>query len=125
MAAAPDLAIRLARAAFNRALAERDLDAIAALLVPDVVMVTGSDSAVLAGRKVQLLAWKRAFAAVHPTTYVRTPETITVSPIEPIAMEHGRWQGTGALPSSGTYAAKWREAGGRWQIEAEIYVTLA
>ena len=125
MAAAPDLAIRLARAAFNRALAERDLDTIAALLVPDVVMVTGSDSAVLAGRKAQLLAWKREFAAAHPTTCVRTPESITLSPAEPIAMEHGRWQGTGPLPSSGTYVAKWREAGGRWRIEAEIYVTLA
>ena len=68
MAAAPDLAIRLARAAFNRALAERDLNAIAALLVSDVVMVTGTDSAVLAGRKAQLLAWKREFAAAHPTT---------------------------------------------------------
>lgn len=124
-----DLAIRLRRAAFNRALSDADLGAIVPLLAPDAVLVTGTDSAVLAGRKAQLLAWKREFAATDRTIYVRTPETVTVSPIEPIAMEHGRWQGARAETmealASGNYAAKWRETGTGWIIEAEIYVTLA
>ncbi|HZU63067.1 MAG TPA: nuclear transport factor 2 family protein [Novosphingobium sp.] len=126
----PDLAIRLARAAFNRALAAGDVAAIGPLLAPAALLVTGTDSAVISGRKAQILAWKREFAAPGRTTYTRTPETITVSPVEPIAMEHGRWTGTDAdgLPlASGTYAAKWRNlapGGAQWVIEAEIYVTL-
>ena len=57
MSAAADLAIRMARAAFNRALADADLKAIEPLLARDAILVTGSDSAVLAGRRSQLAAW--------------------------------------------------------------------
>ena len=124
-----DLAIRLRRAAFNRALAEGDLSAIGPLLAPNVVLVAGTDSALLSGRKAQLLAWKREFAAAGRTVYTRTPESILVSSVEPIALEQGRWQGvaaaTGKPLASGTYSAKWREIGGEWVIEAEIYLTLA
>ncbi|WP_420143784.1 nuclear transport factor 2 family protein [Sphingobium sp.] len=127
MTATADLAIRMARAAFNRALAEGDLHAIGPLLAMDVVMVTGTDSAVIAGRKAQLMAWKREFAATERMVYTRTPDSIVASPIEPIAMEHGRWQGAvdGMVQASGSYSAKWRAIGGEWVIEAEIYLTLA
>lgn len=127
MTASPDLAIRLRRAAFNSALAAADLPAIGPLLTPHAILVTGSDSAVLAGRKAQLAAWKREFAAADRTVYTRTPDTILVSPVEPIAMEQGRWQGAttgGLLLASGTYSAKWRAVGSAWMIEAEIYLTL-
>lgn len=123
-----DLAIRLRRAAFNQALAEADLAAIGPLLAPDAVLVAGTDSAVLSGRKAQLLAWKREFAAQDRTVYTRLPQAIEVSPLAPIAMEHGQWEGTslsGRRLASGTYAAKWREVGGAWMIEAEIFLTLA
>jgi hypothetical protein len=44
-------------------------------------------------------------------------------------METGRWKGVAAgteeTLSSGTYCAKWRNSGGSWVIEAEIYVTLS
>lgn len=125
----PDLAIRLRRATFNRALAEADLAAIGPLLVPDAVLVTGTDSAVLAGRKAQLLAWKREFAAPERTIYTRTPDSIVASPTEPIALEHGHWQGVttaaGHILASGSYTAKWRNNGTHWMIEAEIYLTMA
>jgi len=126
--AAPDLAIRLARAAFNRALADRDLIAIGTILAPDAVLVAGTDSAVIAGRKAQLLAWKREFAASQPCVYVRTPSAIETSAVAPIAMEYGAWAGRvdGVVVASGRYCAKWRENGaGRWMIEAEIFLTLA
>lgn len=125
----PELAIRLRRAAFNRALAEADLYAIGPLLAPYAVMITGTDSAVISGRKAQLTAWKREFAAAARTTYIRTPDTIVASPVEPIALEQGRWQGsaaaTGQPLASGSYTAKWRRIGADWTIEAEIYLTLA
>ncbi|MFC3442837.1 nuclear transport factor 2 family protein [Sphingobium rhizovicinum] len=127
MTATADLAIRMARATFNRALAEADLNAIGPLLAMNVVMVTGTDSAVISGRKAQLMAWKREFAAKERMIYTRTPETIEASPVEPIAMEHGHWRGVvaGVTQASGRYSAKWREVGGAWVIEAEIYLTLA
>lgn len=124
-----DLAIRLRRATFNRALAEADLNAIGPLLSQQVVMVTGTDSAILAGRKAQLLAWKREFAARDRLIYTRTPDTILPSPVEPMAMEHGHWQGVSAASgqtlAAGSYTAKWRAVGGEWVIEAEIYLTMA
>lgn len=124
----PELAIRMRRAAFNRALADADLDAIGPLLAPDAVLVTGTDSAVLAGRKAQLLAWKREFAAADRTVYTRLPGAIEVSPVEPIAMERGQWSGvtaSGTPLASGTYAAKWRRLRDEWVIVAEIFVTLS
>ncbi|MFN3551719.1 MAG: YybH family protein [Novosphingobium meiothermophilum] len=125
-----ELAIRMRRAEFNRALAEGDLAAIAGLLAPEVILITGTDSAVIAGRKAQLSAWKREFSARPRTHYTRTPQTVIVSTVEPIAMEHGHWQGviegTGAAVASGTYWAKWRERpGDGWVLIAEIFLTLA
>ncbi|KKW91489.1 MULTISPECIES: nuclear transport factor 2 family protein [Sphingobium] len=129
MTSSADLAVRLRRADFNRALAEADLRAIGPILAPDAIMVTGTDSAVIAGQKAQLAVWKREFAAADRTIYTRTPETILASPVEPIALEHGRWEGvaadSGAFLASGSYTAKWRRTGSNWVIEAEIYLTLA
>ena len=129
MTQAADRAIRQRREAFNRALAKADLAAIGPLLAPGAVLVTGTDSAVISGRKAQLAAWESEFAASLRTIYTRTPDTILVSPVEPIALEHGRWQGVaaaGGLPlASGAYTAKWRRIGAEWVIEAEIYLTLA
>jgi ketosteroid isomerase-like protein len=129
MTADAELAIRLNRAAFNRALAEADLAAIGRFLAPNTVLVAGTDSALLSGRKAQLLAWKREFAAPERMIYLRQPETILVSEVEPIAFEHGQWKGTtartGAHGASGAYTAKWRKLGGEWVIEAEVYLTLA
>lgn len=130
MTTSHDLAIRLRRAAFNRALAEADLAAIGPLLAPGAVLVTGTDSAVLSGRKAQLQVWKRDFAASPRLVYARIPDSITVSAVEPIALEQGKWHGTssasGEVIAAGDYSAKWRQlASGDWVIEAEIYVTLA
>ena len=125
----PDLAIRLRRAAFNRALAEADLAAIRPILAPYAVVVTGTDSAVRTDRKAQLDIWKANFASAERAIYTRLPDTITLSPVEPIAMEHGQWQGVSAATNepfaSGSYTAKWRRIGADWVIEAEIYLTLA
>ena len=34
-------------------------------------------------------------------------------------------RGSGETLASGTYSAKWRNRGGAWMIEAEIFLTLA
>jgi len=129
VSAAAELEIRLRRATFNQALAKGDLAAIGGLLAPDVVLVAGTDSALLTGRKAQLLAWKREFAAPARLVYTRTPDLIRVSDVEPIALEQGRWEGVAAQggdpTASGLYSAKWRCIGADWMIDAEIYVTFA
>lgn len=129
MTSAADLAIRARRAQFNQALSAGDLNAIGPLLTQDAILVTGTDSALLSGRKAQLSAWKREFAAKDRTLYTRTPSSIQLSPVEPIALEIGHWQGVSAATTaplaSGSYTAKWRHSGSDWQIEAEIYLTLA
>jgi ketosteroid isomerase-like protein len=123
-----ELEIRAARAAFNRALADADLSAVGSFLAPDVVLVTGTDSAVISGRKAQLQAWKREFSDAGRTVYTRTPEAVVVATDHPIAFEQGRWAGVpvqGGEPiATGTYAAKWRWMASRWVIEAELFVTL-
>ena len=99
----------------------------AAAAIADAAAIT--DSAVITGRKAQLQAWKREFAADPRIVYARIPDTIVASPIEPIALEHGKWQGSsgvsGEVLASGDYSAKWRKAGEDWVIEAEIFLTLA
>lgn len=124
-----ELQVRLRRAAFNRALAEADIAAIGPILAPEVILITGTDSAVIAGRKAQIAAWKREFSANPRTIYVRTTDSVTVSAVEPIALEHGHWQGlpqSSPIPSAtGHYAAKWRLLGEHWQLIGEIFVTLA
>ncbi len=125
--AAAELAIRTRRAEFNRAIAEGDAAAIGPILARDCVMVTGTDSAVIAGRMAQVKVWKREFAAAGRMTYLRKPERIEASPVEPIAMEYGAWQGldhAGETLASGSYVAKWRDLGGDWVIEAEVFLTL-
>lgn len=129
MTVSVELAIRSRRAAFNQALAEADIAAIGPILAQNVVMVTGTDSGVIAGRKAQLMAWKREFAAKDRCLYTRTPDRLTLSSVEDIAMEYGHWRGvsvaSGEALASGDYSAKWRLIGGEWVIEAEIYLTLA
>ena len=124
-----DLAIRLRRAAFNRALAEADINSIGPILAQNAILITGTDSAIISGRKAQLMAWKREFAVTDRTIYTRAPASIIASAIEPIALEHGHWQcitAAGQHPvASGTYTAKWRKIGPAWVVEAEIYLTLA
>lgn len=95
-----DLAIRLRRAAFNRALAEADLGAIGPILAPNTILVAGTDSAILNGRKAQIAAWKQEFAAGERTLYTLTPESIQASAVAYVAFEQGRWQGAAvsALP---------------------------
>jgi ketosteroid isomerase-like protein len=123
-----ELAIRMRRAAFNRALAEADIGAIGPILAADAVLVAGTDSALIIGRKAQLLAWKREFAAPERAVYTRTPETVIVSPLYPIALEHGAWCGVSSagaeMLAEGSYTAKWRQMGVDWVIEAELFLTL-
>ena len=119
--------VSAARAAFNQAIADEDINAITGLLAPDVILVTGTDSTLFNGRDEQVLIWREDFAAADRTIYIRATECVSVSPIFPIAFETGIWRGghtdDNQSFASGVYSAKWRNADGGWQLEAEIFST--
>lgn len=51
-------AIGAERQAFNRAIAEMDLERIAGVLHANIILVTGAASAVYEGREAQLAVWR-------------------------------------------------------------------
>lgn len=67
----------------------------------------------LSGRKAQLLAWKREFAAQDRKIYSRLPHTIEVSAAEQIALEHGKWQGMAVWQELGVGKPRGKVAQGR------------
>ena len=122
-------AIRVQRAAFNRALAAGNVRGIAPFLADDAQMVTGADSMVVAGKGAQLALWTEDLSGPGRRFYVRTPARITVSPVGPMALEIGKWRGYQLSArhnwASGDYVAKWRRIGGTWKIESETYMATA
>jgi ketosteroid isomerase-like protein len=114
------------RQAFNAAIRDADLPAIEAVLAPDVVLVTGTDSDLFQGREAQLALWRSDFEkkAGDRMVYVRKPGCVERSDLAPIALEHGHWRGEGPAGTfaAGRYTAKWRRDG-EWRIEAEVFMT--
>jgi ketosteroid isomerase-like protein len=128
-AAQADRQIRAQRAAFNRAIAHGDLDAIGAFLADKAQIVTGADSLIFNGKADELRLWSEDLHAPSRGIYVRTPDRIALSPVAPMAMESGHYRGVDTKSakdwSSGTYFAKWRRFGSKWLIESETYMTTA
>lgn len=127
-------AVRAQRAAFNEAIAEKDIEAVAATMHESIILVTGTASEVFMGREAQVSLWQKDFENPRRAVYVRTTDCVRVSEIFPVALETGRWRGEregqadepGAKSfAAGTYAAKWRLVDGTWLLEAEIFATEA
>lgn len=129
LAAQAERQIRAQRGAFNRAIATGDVKGIAAVLADNVQLITGTDSALLAGKAAQLAIWTQDLSDRSRGIYVRTPDRVRVSAIRPMALETGHWRGVDTAWSkdwaSGDYVAKWRRIAGAWRIESETYMTLA
>ena len=121
------LDIAKARAQFNRAIKDSDINAISAVLTEDVVLVTGTDSEIFIGRDAQLEIWNQDFEDEARLVYLRTPSCVSMSDNFPISMERGSWHGAKASDKvnyvGGEYSAKWREVNGHWMIEVETYLT--
>ena len=128
-AAQADRQIRAQRAAFNRAIAHGDLDAIGAFLADKAQIVTGTDSLIFNGKADELRLWSEDLHAPSRGIYVRTPDRI-----DPVA---GRADGDGERPLS-----RRRHQVGQglvvrhllrqvaphrrdWKIESETYMTTA
>lgn len=122
-----DVAIITARRALsNKAIAERDLDGIVAVMTPDaVVSVAGGPR--LSGREESKAAFADQFADRSFVGYTREVDRIVVSENSKQATEQGRWAGRWRLNPGdhimrGTYTAEWRRIDGEWMIQSEIFV---
>ena len=124
----PTDAIRARRAMSNIAIAERDLDAIAATMCADVtVAVAGGPT--LKGRDASRAAFAEQFADKGFRGYVREPDEVVADDATPVthATERGRWtgrwqQGWRTETMRGTYEARWRLEQGEWRIASEVFV---
>lgn len=121
--------IRDARGRYNAAIANRDADAIAALLASDYHVVTGrSDQS--HGVEEQRRRWADFFKNDPALIFHRTPRELRVNAAWGLAEELGDWTGTSTTGSAivstaGVYAAKWQRAvDGVWLIQAEVFTTL-
>ena len=115
------------RQLFNRAIIDKDIQAIENVLHDQVILITGSDSDVYTGKEAQLAIWSSDFSKPDRAVYVRTPTCIRVSPVLPVALEYGTWRGekpdgAGSF-AAGSYAAKWRRVDKHWKLESEIFAT--
>ncbi len=119
--------IQARRAAFNQAIAGKDVSAIEDVLADDVVLVSGTDSDLFLGRDAQVAIWRGDFGSDDRAIYVRTPRCLRVSGIVPVALEHGAWRGERVNDpdafAAGSYAAKWRKLDGEWRLEGELFST--
>jgi ketosteroid isomerase-like protein len=125
--------IREAREAQNRAIVERDIEAIAELLEPDIHATSGVGIHFV-GRDAYRRAYEDDFEALEGVIYTRTPDVIELSSVdtglaERVAAESGTWTGTwaerrGPVRMEGVYSAMWRKRSGRWRINSEIFVSL-
>ena len=124
-----EAAIRSARADFNRAIARRDLDAMARVIVPTYHLVAGR-STQAHGIGSTMARWRTNFAADSLYGCVRTPTRMRVHLAWNMAQETGSWRCTvQSTPttghSSGVYVAKWvHDAGMPWRLQAEVFTTM-
>jgi ketosteroid isomerase-like protein len=126
--------IRQARLAQNRAIRERDLDAIAEVMEPDIHATSGVGIHIV-GRDAYRRAYADDFEVLENVVYTRAPDEIEISSMdsglaERIAAESGTWSGSFVTPRGpaqvrGVYTAMWRKRNGRWRINSELFVSLA
>jgi len=121
-------AIRAARAAINEAIARRDLEAIAAFLLPTYHVVTAR-SMQRNGKEDSIRSWAAMFKRDGTATHEGVTDEIHLNEEWGMAQEHGRWTGTlmandGPIEIAGVYAAKWQLDAKGWLLQAEIFTPI-
>jgi len=118
--------IRAVRQSSNQALKHRDIQAFAATLDADFVMIRGN-GVLVPTRQAYIDTFALDFANPKAIGYQRIPDKIELSTAAPLAAEHGHWIGTrpdGSRAYSGTYLAMWRKTDSGWKLRSELYVVL-
>ena len=121
-------AIRAARSAQNRAIADGDLDRAAGFWTEDVTVRRALGQPV-AGRAAARQALEPPAPPASRLIYQRLTKDVEVSGTWPLAFETGTWEGhlgtiAGAIVIGGRYSAQWVKRDGRWLIRSEVFVAL-
>ncbi len=124
-AADPAAEIRAARAAYNAAIARRDVAGIRAALGDDYIGIAGSGGERIEGANAMADYFARAFRSTGFLGFVRTPDVVTVADPPARAMERGHWSG-GSVGGRlrGEYLAVWVPTPSGWRLRSESFVTL-
>ena len=122
-------AIRAARAAQNRAIAEGDLEQISRYWTDDVTGRRGLGAAVT-GRDAHRQLFEPRGPGSANVVYQRMTSAVEVSQRWPLAFETGSWSGRlgnalGPQIIGGRYSAQWVRRGGNWLIRSEVFVALS
>jgi ketosteroid isomerase-like protein len=124
-AADPVADIRAARAAFNAAIAARDVAGVRAALGDTYVGIAGTGGEAIIGADAMADYFARAFQTPGFLGFVRTPDVVTVAEPALRAMERGRWTGGSTSGRvSGEYLAVWVPTPQGWKLRSETFVTL-
>lgn len=121
--------IRNVRERFNKAIEEKDVETIRALLAPSYHIVTGRSDQ-FHGQDEEAKRWAGVFKSDPTAIYVRTTREITINEAWGIAEELGNWQGSYTLKNilvkaSGVYSAKWQKTkNGNWVLQVEVFTTI-
>ncbi|WP_439546445.1 DUF4440 domain-containing protein [Sandarakinorhabdus sp.] len=118
--------IKAARAAYNAAIAARDVAGVRAAFGDGYIGIAGSGGEAIIGADAMTDYFARAFKTPGFLGFVRTPDVVTVA-VPPVrAMERGHWSG-GSVSGrfSGEYLAVWVPTATGWKLRSESFVTLA
>jgi len=118
--------IHAARQSSNEALKHHDIQAFAATLDADYVMIRGN-GVLVPSRQALIDTFTQDFANPKAIGYQRISDKIDLSTAALLAAEHGHWIGTrpdGSRAYSGTYLAMWRKTSSGWKLRSELYVVL-
>ena len=119
--------IRAAREASNQAIMHRDIQAFAASLDQDFVMIRGN-GVLVPSRQAYLDTFAKDFADPKSVRYQRLPVTVEISNPAPLAAERGDWSALrpdGSRAYGGTYMAMWRKTKAGWKLRSELFVVLS
>ncbi|MEI6486524.1 MAG: DUF4440 domain-containing protein [Sphingomonadales bacterium] len=117
--------IRAARAAYNAAIAARDVAGVRAAFDDAYVGIAGSTGEAIVGPDAMADYFARAFKTPGFLGFVRTPDVVTIASPAERAMERGHWSGgstKGRL--QGEYLAMWVPTPKGWKLRSESFVTL-
>src|SRR5450756_1112744 len=118
--------IHAAREASNQALQHRDIQAFAASLDSDFVMIRGN-GVLVPTRQAYIDTFSKDFADPESVSYRRVPVSVVISNAAPVAAEKGDWYGRrpdGKLAYEGTYMAMWHKTASGWKLRSELFVVL-
>lgn len=118
--------IRAARAAYNAAIAARDVAGVRGVLGDGYVGIAGSGGEAIIGADAMADYFARAFKTPGFLGFVRTPDVVTIA-VPPVrAMERGHWSGGSVSGQShGEYLAVWVPTPAGWKLRSESFVTLS